>query len=465
MAQVAIQNLNKKFDEVHAVKDVNLAIHDKEFMVLVGPSGCGKTTTLRMVAGLEIDHLGAHPDRRQGDQRIAADGSRHRDGVPELRALPAYERLRQHGLRPQDAEIRPRRHRPAGAGRGRDPRHPGSAQAQAAAIVGRPAPARGARPGHRAPSAGVPVRRAVVQPRRQIARADAGRAEEAARPARHHRGLCDPRPGRGDDPRRPRRRHEGRAGAAGRRAARALQRAGQPVCRRLYRLAGDEFRDRQGRARTTVRYGPRTRASASRCRRSSPAGSAAISVRKPRSASVRRICTSPPTPIRPISASTPWSRSSSSSAPRSCSMSRSARASMVASVEPSHPRQGPRPAAPRAEPGAAAFFRQRVRSGDLNREKNMARIDRRRLLQLSGAGGSSPRSWAPAGRPPLPRARRCIGSNSSISCRSPTSCCAARSPSSARRTSASSSSSRPSTATRSRRASPRRSSRRPAPTS
>src|SRR3954452_20175052 len=53
MAQVVIRSLNKKFDEVHAVKDVNLAIRDKEFMVFVGPSGCGKTTTLRMVAGLE----------------------------------------------------------------------------------------------------------------------------------------------------------------------------------------------------------------------------------------------------------------------------------------------------------------------------------------------------------------------------------------------------------------------------
>src|SRR6184192_2132287 len=53
MAEVHIQSLNKKFDEVHAVKDVNLTIRDKEFMVLVGPSGCGKTTTLRMVAGLE----------------------------------------------------------------------------------------------------------------------------------------------------------------------------------------------------------------------------------------------------------------------------------------------------------------------------------------------------------------------------------------------------------------------------
>jgi multiple sugar transport system ATP-binding protein len=53
MARVAMRSLNKKYDEVHAVKDVNLDIRDKEFVVLVGPSGCGKTTTLRMVAGLE----------------------------------------------------------------------------------------------------------------------------------------------------------------------------------------------------------------------------------------------------------------------------------------------------------------------------------------------------------------------------------------------------------------------------
>src|SRR5215510_4559058 len=41
------------FFVVHAVKDVNLQIRDKEFVVFVGPSGCGKTTTLRMIAGLE----------------------------------------------------------------------------------------------------------------------------------------------------------------------------------------------------------------------------------------------------------------------------------------------------------------------------------------------------------------------------------------------------------------------------
>ncbi|MEI3004975.1 MAG: ATP-binding cassette domain-containing protein [Victivallales bacterium] len=36
-----------------AVNHVNLAIKDREFMVLAGPSGCGKSTTLRMIAGLE----------------------------------------------------------------------------------------------------------------------------------------------------------------------------------------------------------------------------------------------------------------------------------------------------------------------------------------------------------------------------------------------------------------------------
>ena len=53
MAQVVLKQINKYYDSVHVVKDVNLNIRDKEFMVFVGPSGCGKTTTLRMVAGLE----------------------------------------------------------------------------------------------------------------------------------------------------------------------------------------------------------------------------------------------------------------------------------------------------------------------------------------------------------------------------------------------------------------------------
>jgi multiple sugar transport system ATP-binding protein len=53
MAEVALQNVRKRYDEVDAVRGINLHIPDKEFVVLVGPSGCGKSTTLRMIAGLE----------------------------------------------------------------------------------------------------------------------------------------------------------------------------------------------------------------------------------------------------------------------------------------------------------------------------------------------------------------------------------------------------------------------------
>src|SRR5580704_12637549 len=53
MADVALRNVVKHYDEVEAVRGVSLNIPDKEFVVLVGPSGCGKSTTLRMIAGLE----------------------------------------------------------------------------------------------------------------------------------------------------------------------------------------------------------------------------------------------------------------------------------------------------------------------------------------------------------------------------------------------------------------------------
>ncbi len=53
MAEVRLENVCKRYDEVVAVDNFNMSIRDKEFVVLVGPSGCGKTTTLRMIAGLE----------------------------------------------------------------------------------------------------------------------------------------------------------------------------------------------------------------------------------------------------------------------------------------------------------------------------------------------------------------------------------------------------------------------------
>ena len=53
MADVRLRKLVKRYDDVEAVRGIDLDIADHEFVVLVGPSGCGKTTTLRMIAGLE----------------------------------------------------------------------------------------------------------------------------------------------------------------------------------------------------------------------------------------------------------------------------------------------------------------------------------------------------------------------------------------------------------------------------
>ena len=66
MANVELVKLNKVYEgHVHAVKDADISIKDREFVVLVGPSGCGKTTTLRMIAGLEdISNGSLHIDGR-----------------------------------------------------------------------------------------------------------------------------------------------------------------------------------------------------------------------------------------------------------------------------------------------------------------------------------------------------------------------------------------------------------------
>ncbi len=54
MAQVSLRNVTKVYDGgVVAVKEANLNVESREFLVIVGPSGCGKSTLLRMIAGLE----------------------------------------------------------------------------------------------------------------------------------------------------------------------------------------------------------------------------------------------------------------------------------------------------------------------------------------------------------------------------------------------------------------------------
>src|SRR5882672_5445604 len=53
MADVTLRKVVKRYDDVEAVRGIDLDIADHEFVVLVGPSACGKSTTLRMIAGLE----------------------------------------------------------------------------------------------------------------------------------------------------------------------------------------------------------------------------------------------------------------------------------------------------------------------------------------------------------------------------------------------------------------------------
>ncbi len=55
---VTFRNVEKRFDEFVAVRDMTLDIHEGEFLAIMGSSGCGKTTTLRMLAGLDSPSAG-----------------------------------------------------------------------------------------------------------------------------------------------------------------------------------------------------------------------------------------------------------------------------------------------------------------------------------------------------------------------------------------------------------------------
>jgi len=91
MAQVSFEHVSKIYpDGTRAVNDVNLEIHDGEFMVLVGPSGCGKTTALRMVAGLEEISEGV---LRIGDRIVNHVPSRDRDIAMVFQSYALYPHL------------------------------------------------------------------------------------------------------------------------------------------------------------------------------------------------------------------------------------------------------------------------------------------------------------------------------------------------------------------------------------
>src|SRR5438477_8752110 len=91
MASVTFDQVSKIYpDGTTAVSDLDLAIEDREFMVLVGPSGCGKTTALRMVAGLEEISKGVV---RIGERVVNYVPSRDRDIAMVFQSYALYPHL------------------------------------------------------------------------------------------------------------------------------------------------------------------------------------------------------------------------------------------------------------------------------------------------------------------------------------------------------------------------------------
>ena len=153
---------------------------------------------------------------------LSAQGPRHRDGLPELRALPAHDGRREHGLRAEDRRRRQGRDRASGS------RRPPRSSTSSQYLERKPKALSGGQRQRVAmgraivrSAAGLPHGRAAVQPRRQAARADPHPDRLAAAPPRRHHRLRHARPGRGHDDGRPDRGAQGRPAAAGRHPARA----------------------------------------------------------------------------------------------------------------------------------------------------------------------------------------------------------------------------------------------------
>lgn len=91
MASISLKNIYKVFDDgTTAVKDFNLDIEDKEFIILVGPSGCGKSTTLRMIAGLESISKG---EMKIGDRVVNDIAPKDRDIAMVFQSYALYPHM------------------------------------------------------------------------------------------------------------------------------------------------------------------------------------------------------------------------------------------------------------------------------------------------------------------------------------------------------------------------------------
>jgi multiple sugar transport system ATP-binding protein len=90
MAEVTLSHVAKSFGEVKVIEDLNLDVHDQEFIVLVGPSGCGKSTVLRMIAGLEEITSG---EVRVGGRRVNDLAPKDRDIAMVFQSYALYPHM------------------------------------------------------------------------------------------------------------------------------------------------------------------------------------------------------------------------------------------------------------------------------------------------------------------------------------------------------------------------------------
>jgi len=90
MARVIFDRATKMFGDIVAIRELDLEIHDGEFLVMVGPSGCGKSTSLRLVAGLEEPTSG---DIYIGDRRVNELAPKDRDVAMVFQSYALYPHM------------------------------------------------------------------------------------------------------------------------------------------------------------------------------------------------------------------------------------------------------------------------------------------------------------------------------------------------------------------------------------
>jgi ABC-type sugar transport system ATPase subunit len=103
MGFLDINHVTKAYGAVEVLHDVNIAVEEGEFLVLVGPSGCGKSTLLNMIAGLEDITTGEISIKGAVMNGVHPSKAQHRHGVPELCALPEHDGRPKHHLRSGNA--------------------------------------------------------------------------------------------------------------------------------------------------------------------------------------------------------------------------------------------------------------------------------------------------------------------------------------------------------------------------